>query len=120
MVFESTLVDLVTGIRSHKRDTALFISSSIADIKVELSSSDFFTKANALQKLTFLQMMGYSMSYAVFGAVEVMSSSRFGLKRVGVLGICQGLDSPDKSPVVLLYPSPTQNRQWSKKNEKSC
>ena len=102
MVFESTLVDLVTGIRSHKRDTALFISSSIADIKVELSSSDFFTKANALQKLTFLQMMGYSMSYAVFGAVEVMSSTRFGLKRVGVLGICQGLDSPDKSPVVLL------------------
>jgi AP-3 complex subunit delta-1 len=102
MVFESTLVDLVTGIRSHKRDTALFISQSISDIKVELSSSDFYTKANALQKLTFLQMMGYSMSYATFGAVEVMSSPRFGLKRVGVLGICQGMDTPDKSPVVLL------------------
>ena len=79
MVFESTLVDLVTGIRSHKRDTALFISTSIADIKVELSSSDFYTKANALQKLTFLQMMGYSMSYATFGAVEVMSSSALDL-----------------------------------------
>ena len=101
-MFETTLVDLVTGIRSHKRDTALFISQSIADIKVELQSSDLFVKSNALQKLTFLQMMGYSMSWAVFAAVEVMSSPRFALKRVGVLGICQGLDSPDKSPVVLL------------------
>ena len=101
-MFESTLADLVTGIRSHKRDTALFISQSIADIKIELQSSDFFVKANALQKLTFLQMMGYSMSWAVFAAVEVMSSPRFALKRVGVLGICQGLDTPDKSPVVLL------------------
>ena len=101
-MFESTLADLVTGIRSHKRDTALFISQSIADIKIELQSSDFFVKANALQKLTFLQMMGYSMSWAVFAAVEVMSSPRFALKRVGVLGICQGLDTPDRTPVVLL------------------
>jgi AP-3 complex subunit delta-1 len=101
-MFETTLADLVTGIRSHKRDTALFISQSIADIKVELQSSDLFVKSNALQKLTFLQMMGYSMSWAIFAAVEVMSSTRFALKRVGVLGICQGLDSPDRSPVVLL------------------
>ncbi len=36
MVFEKTLNDLVSGIRSHKRDTALFISQSIAEIKNEL------------------------------------------------------------------------------------
>lgn len=102
MVFEKTLTDLVSGIRSHKRDTALFISQNIAEIKTELQSSDFYTKSNALQKLTFLQMMGYSMSYAAFAAVEVMSSPRFALKRVGYLAACQGLDQPDKSPVVLL------------------
>lgn len=50
-MFEKTLNDLVTGIRSHKRDTALFISQNIAEIKNELQSPDFFVKANALQKL---------------------------------------------------------------------
>eukprot|EP00573_Skeletonema_grethae_P013341 CAMPEP_0201710892 /NCGR_PEP_ID=MMETSP0578-20130828/58859_1 /ASSEMBLY_ACC=CAM_ASM_000663 /TAXON_ID=267565 /ORGANISM="Skeletonema grethea, Strain CCMP 1804" /LENGTH=1054 /DNA_ID=CAMNT_0048199929 /DNA_START=13 /DNA_END=3177 /DNA_ORIENTATION=- len=102
MVFEKTLNDLVSGIRSHKRDTALFISQSIAEIKNELQSPDFFTKSNALQKLTFLQMMGYTMSWAAFAAVEVMSSPRFALKRVGYLAACQGLDQPENSPVVLL------------------
>ncbi|KAL7549328.1 hypothetical protein ACHAWF_012601 [Thalassiosira exigua] len=101
-MFEKTLNDLVTGIRSHKRDTALFISQNIAEIKTELQSPDFFVKANALQKLTFLQMMGYSMSWAAFASVEVMSSPRFALKRVGCLAACQGLDQPEKSPVVLL------------------
>ncbi|KAL7541758.1 hypothetical protein ACHAXR_011196 [Thalassiosira sp. AJA248-18] len=101
-MFEKTLTDLVTGIRTHKRDTALFISQNIAEIKNELQSPDFFTKSNALQKLTFLQMMGYTMSWATFAAVEVMSSPRFALKRVGYLAACQGLDQPDRSPVVLL------------------
>ena len=82
-MFETTLTDLVTGIRAHKRDAALFISRNIAEIKTELRSPDFFTKSNALQKLTFLQMMGYAMSWAAFAAVEVMSSPRFALKRVG-------------------------------------
>ncbi len=102
MVFEKTLTDLVTGIRSHKRDTALYISQNIAEIKNELQSPDFFTKSNALQKLTFLQMLGYSMSWAAFASVEVMSSPRFALKRIGYLAACQGLDRPDESPVVLL------------------
>ena len=88
-MFEKTLTDLVTGIRSHKRDTALFISQNIAEIKNELQSSDLYTKSNALQKLTFLQSMGYSMSWAAFSAVEVMSSPRFALKRVGYLAATQ-------------------------------
>ena len=70
-MFEKTLTDLVTGIRGHKRDTALFISQNIAEIKTELRSPDLFTKSNALQKLTFLQMMGYSMSWAAF-ACEII------------------------------------------------
>ncbi|KAL3788883.1 hypothetical protein HJC23_002637 [Cyclotella cryptica] len=101
-MFEKTLNDLVTGIRAHRRDTALYISQNIAQIKEELKSSDLFVKANALEKLTFLQMMGYTMSWAAFSSVEVMSSPRFALKRVGYLAACQGLDQPDKSPVVLL------------------
>eukprot|EP01082_Thalassiosira_pseudonana_P015115 g13563.t1 g13563 contig82:15103-18358(+) len=101
-MFEKTLNDLVTGIRTHRRDTALYISQNISEIKQELKSPDFYTKSNALQKLTFLQMMGYTMSWAAFASVEVMSSPRFALKRVGYLAACQGLDQPEKSPVVLL------------------
>lgn len=101
-MFEKTLNDLVTGIRSHRRDTPLYISNAIAECKAELKSSDMHTKSNALSKLTFLQMMGYTMSWAAFSCVEVMSSPRFAFKRVGYLAACQGLDQPDKSPVVLL------------------
>ena len=61
MVFEKTLSDLVKGIRASKRDTPLFISSCIAEIKSEINSTDLDVKSNALLKLTFLQMMCYLM-----------------------------------------------------------
>jgi AP-3 complex subunit delta len=57
-MFEKTLTDVVRGIRASKRDTALYISACIAEIKQEIASNDMSVKANALQKLTFLQMMG--------------------------------------------------------------
>jgi AP-3 complex subunit delta-1 len=84
-MFEKTLEDVVKGIRASKRDTALYISQCIAEIKTEINSSDMHAKANALQKLTFLQTMGYSMSWASFASIEVMSSPRFAHKRIGYL-----------------------------------
>ena len=39
-MFEKTLTDVVKGIRASKRDTALFISQCIAEIKTELTSAD--------------------------------------------------------------------------------
>ena len=84
-MFEKTLTDVVKGIRASKRDTALYISQCIAEIKTEINSSDMHVKANAIQKLTFLQMMGYSMSWASFASIEVMSSPRFAHKRIGYL-----------------------------------
>jgi AP-3 complex subunit delta len=82
-MFEKTLTDVVKGIRSSKRGTSAYISQCIAEIKTELNSSDMFVKANALQKLTFFQMMGFSMNWD--RAIEVMSSPRFAHKRVGCL-----------------------------------
>jgi len=90
-MFEKTLTDVVKGIRASKRDTASYISKCIAEIKEELKSSDLFVKANALQKLTFLQMMGYSMGYASFATIEVMSSPRFSHKRIGYLAAVSAL-----------------------------
>jgi len=89
MVFEKTLTDVVKGIRASKRDTALYISSCIAEIKTEINSTDPHTKGNALQKLTFLQMMGYNMSWASFATIEVMSDARFAYKRIGCLAASQ-------------------------------
>ena len=59
-MFEKTLQDIVKGIRTSRRDTTLYISQCIAEIKDEINSKDMFVKANALQKLTVLHMMGYS------------------------------------------------------------
>lgn len=61
-MFEKTLTDLVRGIRACKRDTGSYISQCISEIKEEIKSTDLEVKTNALQKMTFLQMMGYSMS----------------------------------------------------------
>ena len=99
-MFEKTLTDIVKGIRASKRDTALYISQCIAEIKTEINSSDMYVKANALQKLTFLQMMGYGMSWASFATIEVMSSPRFAHKRIGYLAASQGFTQDTE--VVLL------------------
>jgi hypothetical protein len=93
-MFEKTLTDVVKGIRSSKRDTALYISQCIAEIKTEIGSTDIHVKANALQKLTFLQMMGYSMSWASFASIEVMSSQRFDHKRIGYLAAVRTVAAP--------------------------
>jgi AP-3 complex subunit delta-1 len=100
MVFEKTLTDIVKGIRASKRDTAIYISSCIAEIKSEINSTDAHKKANALQKLTFLQMMGYNMSWASFATIEVMSSARFAHKRIGYLAATQAFTQD--TDVILL------------------
>lgn len=89
MVFERTLSDLVRGIRTHKNDEANFINKCLAEIKEELKSPDVSKKIVAVQKLTYLQMLGYDMSWAAFNVVEVMSCTKFSGKRVGYLAASQ-------------------------------
>ena len=101
-MFEKTLTDLVRGIRACKRDIGLYISKCISEIKEEIKSTDLHIKTNALQKMTFLQMMGYTMSpWASFACVEVMSAPRFGLKRIGYLAACQSFNE-DTGDVIIL------------------
>ena len=88
-IFQKSLQDVIKGIRAHKRDAGAFISQLIADIKVELKSTDPFVKGEAIRKLTYIQMLGYNISWASFGIVEVMSQSRFLHKRIGYLAACQ-------------------------------
>jgi AP-3 complex subunit delta-1 len=99
-IFQKSLQDVIKGIRSNKKDTAIFISECIAEIKIELRSAEFFLKAEAVRKLTYLQMLGYNIDWASFAIVEVMSQPRFGHKRIGYLAANQSFN--EDTNVILL------------------
>jgi AP-3 complex subunit delta len=85
LIFQNNLQDLIKGIRSHDRQgLSSYISQSIGDIKQEIKSTDSFVKAEAIRKLTYLQMIGYNISWASFAIIEVMSQPLFAHKRIGM------------------------------------
>ena len=88
-LFDKNLNDLVRGIRNHKDDEAKYIATCLEEIKQELRQHNTAVKANAVQKLTYLQMLGYDISWAGFNVVEVMASTKFTEKRVGYLAASQ-------------------------------
>lgn len=88
-LFDKNLTDLVRGIRNNKNNETKFISQCIEEIKDELKIPNVNAKANAVAKLTYLQMLGYDISWAAFNIIEVMSSERFTHKRIGYLAASQ-------------------------------
>lgn len=46
-------------------------------------------QAEAVRKLTYLQSIGYSVSWASFAIIEVMSQARFDHKKIGYLAANQ-------------------------------
>ena len=99
-MFEKSLQDLVKGIRSHKKESAKYISTCMAEIKQELRQTNPRLKAQAISKLVYLQMLGYDASWAAFNIVEVMSQSLFKHKRIGYLAAEQCFTS--ETDVILL------------------
>ncbi|XP_074593253.1 adaptor-related protein complex 3, delta 1 subunit-like garnet [Brevipalpus obovatus] len=87
--FDKNLTDLVRGIRNNKENEAKYIAQCIEEIKEELKQDNVAVKANAVAKLTYLQMLGYDMTWAAFNIVEVMSSTKFTYKRIGYLSASQ-------------------------------
>ncbi|KAG0328121.1 AP-3 complex subunit delta [Dissophora globulifera] len=88
-LFAHSLADLIRGIRQNKKNEQAYIAKEISDIRLELRRNDPDLKAQAIAKLTYLQMMGYDMSWASFHVVEVMSSPKFLYKGIGYLGAVQ-------------------------------
>ncbi|TCD71148.1 AP-3 complex subunit delta [Steccherinum ochraceum] len=88
-MWERTLQDLIRDLRANKQDEAKFISTAIDEIRQEIKSKDMELKAAAVLKLTYLDMLGYDMSWASFYVVEVMSSPKVHLKTVGYLAAAQ-------------------------------
>ncbi|XP_044014482.1 AP-3 complex subunit delta-1 isoform X2 [Aphidius gifuensis] len=88
-MFDKNLTDLVRGIRNNKNNEAKYIAQCIEEIKQELRQDNVAVKSNAVAKLTYLQMLGYDISWAGFNIIEVMSSGKFTYKRIGYLSASQ-------------------------------
>ncbi|BET02225.1 AP-3 complex subunit [Nesidiocoris tenuis] len=88
-MFDKNLTDLVRGIRNNKENEAKYVAQCIEEIKQELRQDNIAVKATAVAKLTYLQMLGYDMSWAGFNVIEVMSSPKFTYKRIGYLASSQ-------------------------------
>lgn len=90
------------------------------DIKQELRQDNLAVKSNAIAKLTYvrnfdyfalfinltmnffqLQMLGYDISWAGFNIIEVMSSNKFTLKRIGYLAASQSFHCDSEVPIYL-------------------
>ncbi|ROT76366.1 putative AP-3 complex subunit delta-1-like [Penaeus vannamei] len=88
-MFDKNLTDLVRGIRNNKETEPKYIAQCMEEIKTELRQDNLAVKANAVAKLTYLQMLGYDISWAGFNIIEVMSSPKFTFKRIGYLAASQ-------------------------------
>ncbi|KAG8876261.1 AP-3 complex subunit delta [Tulasnella sp. 331] len=90
-MYERDLQDLIRGLRSDaaKQNEARFISQVVEEIRKEIATSDMDLKGGAVCKLTYLEMLGYDMSWASFHVVEVMSSPHFHIKCGGYLAATQ-------------------------------
>ncbi|KAF5356245.1 hypothetical protein D9756_003712 [Leucocoprinus leucothites] len=91
-MWERTLQDLIRGLRANKKDESKFIAQAVDEIRREIKGDDMELKAGAVMKLTYLDMLGYDMSWASFHVVEAMSSPRFHLKSVGYLAAAQSFN----------------------------
>eukprot|EP00931_Biecheleriopsis_adriatica_P101381 TRINITY_DN76532_c0_g1_i1.p1 TRINITY_DN76532_c0_g1~~TRINITY_DN76532_c0_g1_i1.p1 ORF type:complete len:1040 (-),score=270.14 TRINITY_DN76532_c0_g1_i1:195-3314(-) len=100
MVFEKTLTAMVKGIRANRGKETEYINTCLAEIKTEIASKNMATKSMAILKLTYLNMLGYDMSWCTFAIVEVMSTARFATKRPGYLA--SSISFSDNTDVGLL------------------
>ncbi|KAK0394864.1 hypothetical protein QR680_000975 [Steinernema hermaphroditum] len=99
-LFDKSLTDLIRGIRNNKDNEAKYIAACIEEIKMELRQDSTFVKANAVEKLAYLQMMGYDISWASFNIIEVMASTKYCEKRIGYLAAAQSFH--DETDVLML------------------
>ncbi|KAN0065221.1 AP-3 complex subunit delta [Thecaphora frezii] len=89
-MFERSLSALIKGLRSHRgKDEAKYVAQVMDEIRHEVRSGDMEVKAEAVLKLTYLQMLGYPFSNASFHMLEIMASPRYHLKHIGYLAAAQ-------------------------------
>ncbi|SPO26650.1 related to Adapter-related protein complex 3 delta 1 subunit [Ustilago trichophora] len=89
-MFERTLSALIKGLRSHRgKDEPKYVAQVMDEIRHEVRSGDLEVKAEAVLKLTYLQMLGYPFAGANFHMLETMASAKYHHKHVGYLAAAQ-------------------------------
>uniref|UniRef100_A0A1I7UKK7 AP-3 complex subunit delta n=1 Tax=Caenorhabditis tropicalis TaxID=1561998 RepID=A0A1I7UKK7_9PELO len=99
-IFDKSLTDLIRGIRNNKDNESRYIAQCMEEIKQELRQDSIYVKANAIEKLAYLQMLGYDISWASFNVIEVMASVKYTEKRIGYLAAAQSFH--DETDVLML------------------
>lgn len=89
-MFERSLSALIKGLRSHRgKDEPKYVAQIMDEIRHEVRSGDLEVKAEAVLKLTYLQMLGYPFSGANFHMLETMASAKYHHKHIGYLAAAQ-------------------------------
>ncbi|TIB29963.1 hypothetical protein E3P84_03514 [Wallemia ichthyophaga] len=103
MLFIQHLSGLIKGLRANKDDEDKFIQSTLQEIKNEIKSADIETKSVAVLKLSYLEMLGYDISWSAFPIIETASSSKLHLKSIGYLAASLSFSS--QTDVMILMPN---------------
>ena len=108
--FKKNVHDIIRGVRAINPNGVgnselssqekHFLNTCLAESYSEISSTDMNIKMNAIQKLVYLNMLGFDISSVQFCVVELMSSSKFHHKRVGYLAAIQSFS--EDSEMILL------------------
>ncbi|GAA5934933.1 hypothetical protein JCM3775_001686 [Rhodotorula graminis] len=102
MLFQQHVEGLIKALRASKNDEARVVHQALDETRKEIKSSDADIKAAAVLKLVYLEMLGYSISFASFAIVECMTSTKFHLKSIGYLAASQCFDRDTEVAVLVV------------------
>ncbi|GAA5965977.1 hypothetical protein JCM8115_004782 [Rhodotorula mucilaginosa] len=102
MVLEQTVSGLIKALRANKNDEARVVQQALDETRKEIQSSDIDLKAEAILKLVYLEMLGYSISFASFAIVECMTSTKPHIKSIGYLAASQCFDRETEVAVLVV------------------
>ncbi|GAA5826066.1 hypothetical protein JCM3770_005228 [Rhodotorula araucariae] len=93
---------LIKALRASKNDEERVVQQALDETRKEIRSKDADIKAAAVLKLVYLEMLGYSISFASFAVVECMTSTKFHLKSIGYLAASQCFDRDTEVAVLVV------------------
>jgi len=96
------LRDLIRAVRSSKTaaDERAVISKECAAIRTSLKEGNDFLRARNVAKLMYIHMLGYPTQFGQMECINLITSEKYGEKRVGYLGLMVLLD--EKQEVITL------------------
>ncbi|GAA6005298.1 hypothetical protein JCM11491_002650 [Sporobolomyces phaffii] len=101
-MFEQDVAGLIKALRANKNDEVRVVHQALDECRKEIANKDMDVKAAAVLKLVYLEMLGYSISFASFAIVECMTSSKFHIKFIGYLAASQCFDKETEVAVLVV------------------